>query len=184
MSIWFNHTVDCFGVTLYLKVLLWNLWFWECWENSYALWNVSNLTFWGLLAKAKCWILLLFLWYNILLFFQLPRLYNVYKDMGIVTSFQNMLDNIFLPLFEVTVNPDSHPQLHVFLKQVCHLSFYKIFSFFFMLVCTVNLHLYISWECWQLNGNCKLQWLLNSTIIIGLYLNCWPPLETLLDCKW
>jgi len=30
-----------------------------------------------------------------------------------------MLDNIFIPLFEVTVDPDSHPQLHVFLKQVC-----------------------------------------------------------------
>jgi hypothetical protein len=28
------------------------------------------------------------------------------------------LDNIFLPLFEVTVDPASHPQLHVFLKQV------------------------------------------------------------------
>lgn len=38
--------------------------------------------------------------------------------MGIVTSFQNILDNIFLPLFEVTVDPGSHPQLHVFLKQV------------------------------------------------------------------
>ncbi|KAL6336496.1 hypothetical protein AAG906_022437 [Vitis piasezkii] len=55
---------------------------------------------------------------NVVWLIQLPRLYNVYKDMGIVTSFQNMLDNIFLPLFEVTVNPDSHPQLHVFLKQV------------------------------------------------------------------
>ena len=53
--------------------------------------------------------------------FQLPRLYNVYKEMGIVTSFQNILDNIFIPLFEVTVDPDSHPQLHVFLKQVCDL---------------------------------------------------------------
>lgn len=53
-----------------------------------------------------------------LIILQLPRLYNVYKEMGIVTSFQNILDNIFLPLFEVTVNPDSHPQLHVFLKQV------------------------------------------------------------------
>lgn len=50
--------------------------------------------------------------------FQLPRLYNVYKEMGIVTSFQNILDNIFIPLFEVTIDPDSHPQLHVFLKQV------------------------------------------------------------------
>ncbi|KAG4986174.1 hypothetical protein JHK86_033865 [Glycine max] len=50
--------------------------------------------------------------------YQLPRLYNMYKEMGIVTSFLNMLDNIFIPLFEVTVNPDSHPQLHVFLKQL------------------------------------------------------------------
>ncbi|XP_047307329.1 AMP deaminase-like [Impatiens glandulifera] len=55
---------------------------------------------------------------NVVWLIQLPRLYNIYKDMGIVTSFQNILDNIFLPLFEVTVDPDSHPQLHVFLKQV------------------------------------------------------------------
>ncbi|CAM8930129.1 unnamed protein product [Rhodiola kirilowii] len=55
---------------------------------------------------------------NVVWLIQLPRLYNIYKEMGIVTSFQNILDNIFLPLFEVTVNPDSHPQLHLFLKQV------------------------------------------------------------------
>ncbi|KAL6503260.1 hypothetical protein OROHE_023889 [Orobanche hederae] len=55
---------------------------------------------------------------NVVWLIQLPRLYNVYKEMGIVTSFQNILDNIFLPLFEATVDPDSHPQLHVFLKQV------------------------------------------------------------------
>lgn len=55
---------------------------------------------------------------NVVWLIQIPRLYNVYKEMGIVTSFQNMLDNIFLPLFEVTVDPDSHPHLHIFLKQV------------------------------------------------------------------
>ncbi|GAB4839925.1 hypothetical protein Ancab_020635 [Ancistrocladus abbreviatus] len=49
---------------------------------------------------------------------QLPRLYNVYKKMGTVTSFQNILDNMFIPLFEVTVDPASHPQLHAFLMQV------------------------------------------------------------------
>ncbi|CAL9236005.1 unnamed protein product [Arabidopsis halleri] len=54
---------------------------------------------------------------NVVWLIQLPRLYNIYKDMGIVTSFQNILDNIFIPLFEATVDPDSHPQLHVFLKQ-------------------------------------------------------------------
>ncbi|KAL4199953.1 hypothetical protein AMTRI_Chr03g53920 [Amborella trichopoda] len=55
---------------------------------------------------------------NAIWLIQLPRLYNVYKDMGIVTSFQNILDNVFIPLFEVTVNPSSHPELHVFLRQV------------------------------------------------------------------
>nr|XP_010920819.1 probable AMP deaminase [Elaeis guineensis] len=55
---------------------------------------------------------------NVVWLIQIPRLYNVYKEMGIVTSFQNILDNIFLPLFEVTVDPESHPQLHVFLKQI------------------------------------------------------------------
>ncbi|GAB4833967.1 hypothetical protein Ancab_032217 [Ancistrocladus abbreviatus] len=55
---------------------------------------------------------------NVVWLIQIPRLYNVYKEMGIATSFQNMLDNIFIPLFEVTVDPDSHPHLHLFLKQV------------------------------------------------------------------
>ncbi|XP_047093993.1 probable AMP deaminase isoform X1 [Lolium rigidum] len=55
---------------------------------------------------------------NVVWLVQIPRLYNVYKQMGIVTSFQNLLDNIFLPLFEVTIDPSSHPQLHVLLKQV------------------------------------------------------------------
>ncbi|XP_015575300.1 probable AMP deaminase [Ricinus communis] len=49
---------------------------------------------------------------------QLPRLYNVYKELGTVKSFQNILDNVFIPLFEVTINPSSHPQLHLFLMQV------------------------------------------------------------------
>ncbi|XWS22508.1 hypothetical protein CRYUN_Cryun29cG0042000 [Craigia yunnanensis] len=30
----------------------------------------------------------------------------------------NILDNVFIPLFEVTVDPNSHPQLHVFLMMV------------------------------------------------------------------
>ncbi|XP_042482464.1 AMP deaminase-like isoform X3 [Macadamia integrifolia] len=55
---------------------------------------------------------------NAIWLIQLPRLYNIYRQMGIVTSFQNILDNVFIPLFEVTLDPNSHPQLHVFLKQV------------------------------------------------------------------
>ncbi|KAJ4816914.1 AMP deaminase [Rhynchospora pubera] len=55
---------------------------------------------------------------NVVWLIQIPRIYNIYKEMGTITSFQNLLDNIFLPLFEVTVDPNSHPQLHLFLKQV------------------------------------------------------------------
>lgn len=42
----------------------------------------------------------------------------MYKEMGIVQSFETILENVFTPLFEVTVDPASHPQLHVFLKLV------------------------------------------------------------------
>ena len=49
---------------------------------------------------------------------QIPRLYNVYKEQGIVESFQQLLDNLFDPLFEVTIDPNSHPMLHVFLRHV------------------------------------------------------------------
>jgi adenosine deaminase len=55
---------------------------------------------------------------NMLWLIQLPRLYNVYKDTGIIDNFQQMLDNLFVPLFEVTRDPASHPQLHIFLSHV------------------------------------------------------------------
>ncbi len=48
---------------------------------------------------------------------QVPRLYDIYKAQGIIENFEQLLDNIFTPLFEVTVDPASHPQLHLFLKQ-------------------------------------------------------------------
>ena len=48
----------------------------------------------------------------------MPRLYNVYHESGVIDNFQQMLENIFAPLFEATVDPASHPQLHVFLSQV------------------------------------------------------------------
>jgi AMP deaminase len=33
---------------------------------------------------------------------QLPRLFPIYKKQGTMQNFQEMLDNIFIPLFEVT----------------------------------------------------------------------------------
>ncbi|KAK9843466.1 hypothetical protein WJX81_004251 [Elliptochloris bilobata] len=55
---------------------------------------------------------------NVVWLIQIPRLYDIYKAQGIIKNFEQLLDNIFTPLFEVTVDPASHPQLHLFLKQV------------------------------------------------------------------
>ena len=49
---------------------------------------------------------------------QIPRLYDIYKAQGIIENFEQLLENIFIPLFEVTVDPNSHPQLHLFLESV------------------------------------------------------------------
>uniref|UniRef100_A0A671NZP1 AMP deaminase n=1 Tax=Sinocyclocheilus anshuiensis TaxID=1608454 RepID=A0A671NZP1_9TELE len=49
---------------------------------------------------------------------QVPRLFDVYHTKKQLSNFQEMLENIFMPLFEVTVNPSSHPQLHLFLQHV------------------------------------------------------------------
>merc|ERR550539_1949759 len=57
---------------------------------------------------------------NILWLIQMPRIYNVFKKIGIPTikCFNDMMENFFEPLFEVTLNPASHPTLHLFLQTV------------------------------------------------------------------
>ncbi|KAA8591152.1 hypothetical protein FQN60_002095 [Etheostoma spectabile] len=44
--------------------------------------------------------------------------HDVYHTKKQLCNFQEMLENIFMPLFEVTVNPGSHPELHLFLQHV------------------------------------------------------------------
>ncbi|KAF3941160.1 hypothetical protein ABW19_dt0204799 [Dactylella cylindrospora] len=56
--------------------------------------------------------------HNVRWLIQIPRLYNIYKMESLVTSFDQIIRNIFKPLFEVTKNPESHPKLHVFLQRV------------------------------------------------------------------
>ncbi|KAG5179298.1 hypothetical protein JKP88DRAFT_201107 [Tribonema minus] len=56
--------------------------------------------------------------HNVRWMIQVPRLYSVYKMQGEVDCFQDMIDRIFAPLFEVSVNPDANLPLHVFLKTV------------------------------------------------------------------
>ena len=49
---------------------------------------------------------------------QLPRLYKIYKKLGLINSFQDLLDNFFKPLFEVTKNPSIDKNLHLFLQHM------------------------------------------------------------------
>ncbi|VDM32060.1 unnamed protein product [Hydatigera taeniaeformis] len=55
---------------------------------------------------------------NIRWVIQVPRLYDVYKSKKAIDTFQDMIINIFQPLFEVTLDPSSHPELHAFLEHV------------------------------------------------------------------
>ena len=50
---------------------------------------------------------------------QVPRLWRVYckKGRGAV-SFQDMLENLFVPLFEATLSPDEHPEVAELLKHI------------------------------------------------------------------
>ncbi|KAL1955727.1 hypothetical protein VTO42DRAFT_8125 [Malbranchea cinnamomea] len=55
---------------------------------------------------------------NIRWLIQVPRLYDVYKSNGQVENFEDIIRNVFEPLFEVTRDPSSHPKLHIFLQRV------------------------------------------------------------------
>ncbi|EAW13567.1 AMP deaminase [Aspergillus clavatus NRRL 1] len=55
---------------------------------------------------------------NVRWLIQVPRLYDVYKSSGMMENFEQVIVNVFRPLFEVTQNPNSHPKLHVFLQRV------------------------------------------------------------------
>lgn len=56
--------------------------------------------------------------HNVRWLIQVPRLYDVYKSSGLMENFAQVVENLFLPLFEVTKDPTSHPKLHVFLQRV------------------------------------------------------------------
>ncbi|KAG6835953.1 hypothetical protein H0H93_012915 [Arthromyces matolae] len=56
--------------------------------------------------------------HNVRWLIQVPRLYDVYKANGSVSTFEDIVINVFRPLFEVTKDPTSHPELHVFLQRV------------------------------------------------------------------
>ncbi|EJD50398.1 AMP deaminase [Auricularia subglabra TFB-10046 SS5] len=56
--------------------------------------------------------------HNVRWLVQIPRLYDVYKENGSINNFQDIIKNLFNPLFEATHNPSSHPELFIFLQRV------------------------------------------------------------------
>ena len=56
--------------------------------------------------------------HNVRWLIQVPRLYDVFKSTGLMENFEQVVRNVFQPLFEVTQDPGSHPKLHVFLQRV------------------------------------------------------------------
>lgn len=56
--------------------------------------------------------------HNVRWLIQVPRLYDIYKKTGLVTNFQDIIKNLFQPLFEVSHNPSKNPKLYVFLQRV------------------------------------------------------------------
>ncbi|CAH0550694.1 unnamed protein product [Brassicogethes aeneus] len=55
---------------------------------------------------------------NVRWLIQIPRLFDIFKLNKVLSNFQEVVDNIFVPLFEVTAKPRSHPELHNFLQYV------------------------------------------------------------------
>ncbi|CBZ24786.1 amp deaminase-like protein [Leishmania mexicana MHOM/GT/2001/U1103] len=49
---------------------------------------------------------------------QVPRLFHLYQRSGQLRSFQEMLTNIFEPLWHASLHPDKYPYLHFFLSHV------------------------------------------------------------------
>lgn len=56
--------------------------------------------------------------HNVRWMIQIPRLFRIYRKQEKLNTLQEMLDNIFEPLFAVSVDPSSHPNLHLFLQSV------------------------------------------------------------------
>eukprot|EP00746_Dinoflagellata_sp_MGD_P166638 gnl/MRDRNA2_/MRDRNA2_96681_c0_seq1.p1 gnl/MRDRNA2_/MRDRNA2_96681_c0~~gnl/MRDRNA2_/MRDRNA2_96681_c0_seq1.p1 ORF type:complete len:834 (+),score=131.83 gnl/MRDRNA2_/MRDRNA2_96681_c0_seq1:100-2601(+) len=55
---------------------------------------------------------------NIRWYIQVPRLYPLFKKLGKIQNFSDMLQNIFEPIFEATLDPAGHADMFYMLRQV------------------------------------------------------------------
>ncbi|KFO82682.1 AMP deaminase 1, partial [Cuculus canorus] len=49
---------------------------------------------------------------------QVPRIYDVFRAKNFLPHFGKMLEHIFVPVFEATINPQAHKELSVFLRHI------------------------------------------------------------------
>ncbi|XP_066482673.1 AMP deaminase 1 isoform X1 [Tiliqua scincoides] len=49
---------------------------------------------------------------------QVPRIYDVFRSKNFLPHFGKMLENIFVPIFEATINPQANKELSVFLRHI------------------------------------------------------------------
>jgi len=49
---------------------------------------------------------------------QVPRIYQLWKKIGMINNFADIINNFFSPLFDATINPSAHPELNYFLNFV------------------------------------------------------------------
>jgi AMP deaminase len=70
--------------------------------NKLAAWVVDNKLF----SPNVRWLI------------QVPRLFDVYKCSGLMENFEQIIKNVFEPLFRVTQDPSIDPKLHIFLQRV------------------------------------------------------------------
>ncbi|QSL64370.1 hypothetical protein MERGE_001671 [Pneumocystis wakefieldiae] len=55
---------------------------------------------------------------NVRWIIQVPRIYNIFKKIGILKNMGEHIKNFFQPLFEITFDPSKNPKLHIFLQRV------------------------------------------------------------------
>jgi AMP deaminase len=67
-----------------------------------ALWVMRH----GLVSEYNRWMI------------QIPRIFNIYRSLGLLDNLGQMMSNIFEPLFEVTLRPETDPLLARFLETV------------------------------------------------------------------
>ncbi|XP_075706839.1 AMP deaminase 1 isoform X2 [Rhinoderma darwinii] len=55
---------------------------------------------------------------NMKFMIQVPRIYDIFRAQKFVPHFGKMLENIFMPVFEATINPNANKELSVLLRHI------------------------------------------------------------------